>query len=278
MGAGGNPFGMRPFQPGSPAVAVISASLCAVLLATAGCGAAAPGGGMSLRAAEATSATAMSEAAAAVASSSASAARPGPPPPQPVVQPVTGMATTASLAGWHVGVGAGPSPAIVPSPGNPQSPALRLAGDRAFVWQDPHTVIPAFSFDVRTDGLVDFYFGADDAGQGYLFRLDTRGGTNYSGFARTASWTAWDCPGGGTADAPADTWIHVSIAIAGSGVVAAASWPGRRESFQLTGQADGCSASGQARTLGPYRPAGTAFGFQGDGLGASSFSWVRNLR
>ena len=30
-------------------------------------------------------------------------------------------------------------------------------------------------------------------------------------------------------------------------------------------------------TLGSYKPMGTAFGFEGDGLGATSYTWIANF-
>ena len=171
----------------------------------------------------------------------------------------------------------GPGPRIAPGGGHPSGPAIQLPGNRSYVWQESKAPINAFSFDIKTEGLADFFFGANTAGRGYMFRIDTRGGANYSGFAPTANWLTWDCPASGTDTTPAGTWIHVSIAIHGTAVTATATWPGQRQTFDLAGQTDGCATTGGSATLRAYRPLGTAFGFQGDALGASSLSWIANF-
>lgn len=245
------------------------------MLLLGGCSSDVLGGGMSLPAAEATAARATSAAATAL---KAERARIAQAPPPVRVAPPLGVATTASLSGWHVAPGSGgPGPLIAPGGGDPSGPALQLPGNRSYVWQEPKAPTDAFSFDVKTEGLVDFFFGANAAGRGYMFRIDTRGGANYSGFAPTANWLTWDCPASGTDATPAGAWIHVAIAIHGTAVTATATWPGQRQRFALTGQTDGCATAGGPVTLRAYRPLGTAFGFQGDALGASSLSWIANF-
>lgn len=248
------------------------------MLLVAGCGATAPGGGMSLAAAEATAGAAASAASAALAAAQASTPPPLATPARTAVA-AAGMATSTSLRGWTVGVGTGgPGPALDAGIGDPTGPSMRLPGDRAWLWQDLRRPVSAFSYEINTQGLADFFFGADDTGRGYMFRIDTRGGASYSGFARTTAWTAWDCPGGGTSDAPAGTWIHVSLVISGTAVAATVTWRGGRETFQMDGQADACAADGQAAALSAYHPSGTAFGFQGDALGAASVTWISDFR
>ena len=50
-------------------------------------------------------------------------------------------------------------------------------------------------FNARTDAgnLGNFFFQCNSAGLGQMYRLDSRGTINYSGFATTTSWTCMEC-------------------------------------------------------------------------------------
>ncbi len=189
-----------------------------------------------------------------------------------------GMPTSDSLQGWHQSSTG--TQALSRTVGDPRPPSLELPGDgSSYVWADLGKPIDQFSFDVKTQGLFDFFFGANQSGQGYLFRIDTRGGTNYSGFATTTSWTTWDCPLTGSTTDPAGTWLHVVLTIGGANVATATvTGSGVHETDLFAGQAVGCNTSNQPEVLWKYQPQGTAFGFQGDGLGATSETWIANFR
>ena len=188
-----------------------------------------------------------------------------------------GMPTSTSLKGWHVGKSG--TVALSTSTGDPKPPSLKLPGDgHSYVWADLGKPVDQFSFDVNTQGLFDFFFGANKSGQGYIFRIDTRGGTNYSGFATSSSWTKWDCPQAGSTTDPAGAWLHVVISIKGTNVTATVTGTGVKETVPFTGQVVGCTSSGTNKTLGAYKAMGNAFGFQGDGLGPTSYTWIANFR
>lgn len=242
-------------------LAALFGSLCAAVLTLAACGAA-PGGG--------TSSAGQSPGAKTSTSSSAGTA-------------VAGMPTATSLKGWTVVAGSGGTgPVIDTSTGNPKPPSLEIPGDKSYLWADLKKPINSFSFDANTQGLFDLFFGANATGQGLMFRIDTRGGTNYSGFGETEDWTDWECPTSGTTDIPANTWVHVTINIAANDAKATASWAGNKENFDFNGQSDGCNTMADGTVLdtalAAYKPNGTAFGFQGDGLGATSETWIANFQ
>ncbi len=70
--------------------------------------------------------------------------------------------------------------------------------------------------DYVISGAVDLnnlYFLANASGAGQMFRLDSRGAANYSGFASTASWATWNAPTTATATPSANTWHSVRIVI-----------------------------------------------------------------
>jgi len=236
-------------------VALLGAGL-AVALLVAACGAA-PGGGTPTQSATGTAGSS--------ASASGSSGVPA------------GMATATSLAAWQQS-GTG-TQSIDTTTGNPKPPSLLLPGDKqSYVWADLKQAVNTFTFDAKTQGLFDFFFGSTDAGQGYLFRIDTRGGTSYSGFAATNSWTSWDCPQSGPTDDPASTWMHIVLAISGTNVTATVTWPGNKEVDTFNGQMDGCSTTSlSGTTFTTYTPSGDAFGFTGDALGATSDTWIANF-
>lgn len=195
-----------------------------------------------------------------------------------------GLPSSTSLKGWTVVVGSGGTgPAIDSTVGTPKPPSLELPGDKSYVWTDAKKAVNSFSFDANSQGLFDLFFGANAAGQGLMFRIDTRGGTNYSGFGETEDWNDWECPQSGTTDLPANTWIHVAITIKGADVTAVATPTGApAETFTFNGTTAGCNTMGDGTvldtSLAAYKPVGTAFGFQGDGLGATSETWIANFK
>jgi hypothetical protein len=160
------------------------------------------------------------------------------------------------IPGWTVGG----NPSIDPTIGLPM-PSWQLPGDAAYMWRDDHKAYTSFSYRMNSQGLADFFFGCNDKGTGQMFRIDTRASGNFAGFATTQSWTSWNAPSSGFY-APPNTWIQVTLTIAHSVVTARCTWIGGFASVRLTG----------------YKPAGTAYGFQGDGLGATSYTWVSGFQ
>ena len=189
-----------------------------------------------------------------------------------------GMPTSTSLKGWHVSSTG--HVAISHTVGDPNPPSLMLPGDgESYVWADLGKPVDQFSFDVNTQGLFDFFFGANDSGQGDMFRIDTRGGTDYSGFTTSLSWTKWNCPGKGGNTDPAGQWLHVVLTIDGTNVTTTITGKGVNEKYLFASPSIvSCTASGQPQVLVAYKPVGTAFGFQGDGLGSTSDTWIANFK
>ncbi len=73
-------------------------------------------------------------------------------------------------------------------------------------------------FNVRTEtgNLGNFYFQCNSSGAGQMYRLDSRGSTNYTGFATTTAWNTW-APPAGTQTSSANTWYQFGIAINSTG-------------------------------------------------------------
>ncbi len=195
------------------------------------------------------------------------------------------LPTSTSLKGWTTGVGGkGAGPSIDATGGHPSGAALKLPGDDSYVWADTGKSMHTFSYDMKTQGLADFFFSSSRTGKGYLFRIDTRGKPNYTGFAQTYAWTAWDAPDAGLTTVPKNTWVHVVIDITKTDATAALTWQGGHAKLKMNGQKDtvyspqgGGAPTGKIIPLA-YKPRGTAFGFQGDGLGPTSYTWVANFK
>ncbi len=129
------------------------------------------------------------------------------------------------------------------------------------MWRDDHKTYTRFSYRIESQGLADFFFGCNDKGAGHMFRIDTRASGNFAGFALTQSWTSWGAPTSGFY-APQDIWIAVVLEARGPVVTARCTWIGGFATVSLTG----------------YKPAGTAYGLQGDGLGSTSYTWISGLQ
>jgi hypothetical protein len=74
----------------------------------------------------------------------------------------------------------------------------------------------------------------------------------------------------------------VVVAITGANVTATVTGPGGlKEVNTFNGETDACNTMSDGTvlptTLGSYKPMGTAFGFEGDGLGATSYTWIANF-
>jgi hypothetical protein len=73
-------------------------------------------------------------------------------------------------------------------------------------------LIQYFSY---TNGLGNLFFSASSGGAGTMTRIDGRGGSDWSGFALSRSWTSWNCPESGVDMSP-DTWYTMTIIVDGS--------------------------------------------------------------
>ena len=70
-------------------------------------------------------------------------------------------------------------------------------------------------YNTYTTGLGNLYFSASSTGTGTMSRTETRP-SNYSGFAKTTSWTSWLAPSTSTTN-NASTWYQWSVVMAGNG-------------------------------------------------------------
>ncbi len=113
-------------------------------------------------------------------------------------------------------------------------------------------------FNVRSDGLGNFYFLANSAGAGQHFRAETRAGNN-AGIGAAASWTSWSVPSQTCSNLATNTWYSFKLII-----------------LSTTAQAyinnTVCGSAYTFTNNGPY------IGLIGDALGASYTTWWDNLR
>ena len=113
-------------------------------------------------------------------------------------------------------------------------------------------------FNVRSDGLGNFYFLANNTGAGQHFRAETRGGNNV-GVGPATSWNLWSVPSQTCAIISTNTWYTFKLVILDTTVQA---------------YVDG-STCGGAYTFtnnGPY------IGLVGDAYGATYNTWWDNIR
>ncbi|HKW05051.1 MAG TPA: hypothetical protein VJN71_07115, partial [Nitrososphaerales archaeon] len=75
------------------------------------------------------------------------------------------------------------------------------------------------TFWVYTTGLGNVFFLTNSAGNGQMARLDSRGGANWAGLAKTTSWTRWNAPSSGLDESP-NKWSKFDVVINGSGAAA----------------------------------------------------------
>jgi hypothetical protein len=84
-----------------------------------------------------------------------------------------------------------------------------------------YTTVPNFGTDeiltfwTYTTGLGNAFFLANSGGKGQMVRLDSRGGSDWSGLASTSSWTSWAAPSSGL-DESARTWYKYDVVMNGS--------------------------------------------------------------
>jgi hypothetical protein len=122
--------------------------------------------------------------------------------------------TGNSLGSWTIGAG---TPTSTGGAGNP-APSYNVPGG-AYMYRNIGAQA-TYQTDVACTGsLVDFFFGCNSTGAGYMARLDLRGGGSVCGFATTSSWTAWSTPADppgilGTSLASAN-WYTLVVTVSG---------------------------------------------------------------
>lgn len=96
---------------------------------------------------------------------------------------------SSSTTGWTI-VGSSGQNA---SDGNPQPSFYAISSNGNYMYKNVNLVPSSLiTFNIKSNGLGNFFFMTNSAGLGQLFRSDTRGGTSYSGFNTTTSWTTWN--------------------------------------------------------------------------------------
>ncbi|NTV23351.1 MAG: DUF2341 domain-containing protein, partial [Nanoarchaeota archaeon] len=111
-------------------------------------------------------------------------------------------------------------------------------------------------YNVRSDGLGNFYYLVSAAGAGQHFRMETRGGSS-AGVASAATWTSWSAPTA-CSNLATNTWYSFRLAIGST-----------------TSQAYiNDVACGGAYT---FANNGGYIGLVGDGLGAGYTTWLDNI-
>ncbi|MGC8568019.1 MAG: InlB B-repeat-containing protein, partial [Candidatus Micrarchaeia archaeon] len=136
---------------------------------------------------------------------------------------------------------------------------------------------------VYTTGLGNLFFMANSGGTGVMDRLDSRGGNNYVGLAKTASWTSWYCPNSGVTLSP-NTWYMFQIASVGGTQVGTWYGTGSQLSYASTSLnqinplsttfSDACGGGTETYSSDIQ---GGYMGYVGDGLGSSYITYWNGI-
>jgi len=152
--------------------------------------------------------------------------------------------------------------------GNPSPGYYAASSSGSYMYRNinlaPERIV---TFNIKSDGLGNLFFLVNSTGAGQMYRLDTRGGTEYAGFAATANWTSWNAPASGF-NAAADAWYKLTIVITSSASA----------TFYYE-QTTSSSPSGFGTQLGTYAITnnGGYIGLVGDALGAAYTTWWDNI-
>jgi hypothetical protein len=154
------------------------------------------------------------------------------------------------------------------SDGNPP-PSYKAPSGRGYYMYKDIGLAPnmALIFNVKSTGLGNLFFLVDSSGKGQMYRLETRGGSNYSGFATTTSWTSWDYPRSGFY-ALVNEWYKLVIAITS---------PTSADLYYS--QTTDRSPANFGTKLGTFTITnnGSIIGLVGDALGTSYYTWWDNI-
>ncbi len=127
----------------------------------------------------------------------------------------------ASTAGWTIAGQAGQTSSAPSGSHYGTTNALyanSARGDYLYTSIPALTTNVIVSFNVYTTGLGNVFFLTNPAGNGQMARLDSRGGSDYSGLATTSSWTLWTAPTGITESR--DTWYKYDVVVSGTSAYA----------------------------------------------------------
>jgi hypothetical protein len=154
------------------------------------------------------------------------------------------------------------------STGNPATSYRAPSGVGYYMYKNIN-LVPGriITFNVMSNGLGNLYFLVNSSGAGQMYRLDTRGGVNYSGFATTLSWTSWNAPSSGFY-ATTNAWYKLTIVITSS----------TSATLYYSRTVDS-SPAGFGTLLGTYTITnnGGYIGLVGDNLGTLYSTWWDNI-
>ena len=152
--------------------------------------------------------------------------------------------------------------------GNPEPSYYAVSSRGDYMYRDigltPGSIV---TFNVKSNGLGNLFFLTDSSGAGQMYRSDTRGGNDYSGFATTSSWTSWNAPSSGFTST-ANAWYKFTIVIKDS--TTADLYYSKTTDF---------SPSNFGTLVGTFTITnnGGYIGLVGDALGSSHTTWWDNL-
>ena len=174
----------------------------------------------------------------------------------------------SSATGWTVSGSAGVT-ASAPSGSYFQTADAYYAdsagGDYMYTTATGLTTNTIITYWVYSTGLGDFFFLTNSAGSGQMSRLDTRGGSDWSGLAGTASWTSWSGPSSGLDESP-NTWYKYDTVITPS------------TAYSYIGANDlGLSVLGTLANSYTGTDSGNYIGLVGDALGSSYVTYWNGM-
>jgi hypothetical protein len=171
-----------------------------------------------------------------------------------------------SVASWSVTGTAGSTS----SQGNPQPSYYANGAVGNYLTRNAGlttSTLTTFNILTQTTNLGNYFFLSNSSGAGQMYRLDARGGANYTGFATTTSWILWAAPGAPVTSSP-NTWYKFAIAI--TSATSATLY------YQATTDATPVLPS---TTLGTFTitNSGSYIGLVGDGGGAALVTYWDNI-
>jgi hypothetical protein len=154
--------------------------------------------------------------------------------------------------------------------GNPVNSFRAVGTGPVYMYRNTGIVPNTFTFFnvyTVTANLGNFFFQCNSAGLGQMYRLDSRGTTNYTGFATTTNWITWATPGASQTSS-ANTWYQFGIAINSSGTSSTLYYNAGTGTNPVPGTVLGTFTSTNS---------GTYIGLVGDGGGSGLFTYWDNI-
>ena len=172
----------------------------------------------------------------------------------------------SSITGWTTAGTVGSSSVQ----GNPVNSLRAQGSSGSYLYRNtgigPNT-FTFFNVYTVTGNLGNFFFQCNSSGLGQMYRLDSRGTINYTGFATTTNWTTWTAPAANQTSSP-NTWYQFGIAINSSGTSSTLYYNAGTSTNPVPGT-----------VLGTYTGtnSGTYIGLVGDGGGPTLYTYWDNI-